>query len=123
MPAWLIALCLATVHAAAMAIDEPRYAVECRLEGADVEVRRDAPHAVAQVRVDGRPVRAGSEGFRIVAEYVFGKNQGEHLDRRRVALRAAHLEPTGEPTLARFNGPMTPWFMRRDAIWLPPDPQ
>ncbi|MDH4375279.1 MAG: heme-binding protein [Ramlibacter sp.] len=23
-----------------------------------------------------------------------------------------------KPVLARYNGPMTPWFMRRNAIWL-----
>jgi hypothetical protein len=205
MPTWLIALCLATVHAAAMAIEEPGYEVERRLEGADVEVRRYAPYAVAQVRVDGPPDRADSEGFRILAGYIFGKNKGErrlemtapvtraaaparlemtapvtrtedaqgyvlqfvlpggvtlatapepidprvalrevpasriaairysgtwsqanygeHLERLRAALRAAQLEPTGEPTLSRYNGPMTPWFLRRNEIWLPLDPQ
>jgi hypothetical protein len=23
-----------------------------------------------------------------------------------------------QPVLARYNGPMTPWFMRRNQIWL-----
>jgi hypothetical protein len=24
----------------------------------------------------------------------------------------------GEPVWARYNGPMTPWFLRRNEIWL-----
>ncbi|WP_416222144.1 heme-binding protein [Sphaerotilus sp.] len=24
----------------------------------------------------------------------------------------------GQPVLARYNSPMTPWFMRRNEIWL-----
>ena len=26
--------------------------------------------------------------------------------------------PVGEPVLARYNAPFTPWFMRRNEIWL-----
>ena len=26
--------------------------------------------------------------------------------------------PRGEPVLARYNAPFTPWFMRRNEIWL-----
>lgn len=48
-------------------------------------------------------------------------NYDEHLARLRSALRAAKIEPAGEPTLSRYNGPMTPWFMRRNEIWLPLD--
>ena len=33
-----------------------------------------------------------------------------------------HLEDglawTGEPVFSRYNGPTTPWFMRRNEIWL-----
>ncbi|MCA3178862.1 MAG: heme-binding protein [Burkholderiaceae bacterium] len=199
---WLLALALATVHAASMAIEEPAYEVERRLDGDDVEVRRYAPYVVAQVRVDGPSDRADSEGFRVLAGYIFGKNKGErrlemtapvtraaaepvklemtapvtrsadaqgflvqfvlpksvtlatapepidprvelrevparriaairysgtwsqanydeHLERLRSALRAARIEPAGAPTLSRYNGPMTPWFMRRNEIWLP----
>ena len=197
----LIALCLATVHAVSMAIEEPSYEVVRQLDDAAVEVRRYAPYVVAQVRVDGPSDRADSEGFRILAGYIFGKNKGErrlemtapvtraaepvklemtapvtrsadaagyvmqfvlprdvtlatapepidprvqlrevpaglvaairysgfwsqanydeHLERLRAALRAARIDWTGEPTLSRYNGPMTPWFLRRNEIWLP----
>jgi hypothetical protein len=43
---------------------------------------------------------------------------GEHLALLRSTLAAAGLTPRGEPVWARYNGPMTPWFMRRNEIWL-----
>ena len=45
-------------------------------------------------------------------------NYDEHLGKRQAALRAAQLPWVGEPTLSRFNPPFTPWFMRRNEIWL-----
>jgi hypothetical protein len=45
-------------------------------------------------------------------------NYDEHLGKLRAALSAAGLEAVGEPVLARYNGPWTPWFMRRNEIWL-----
>ena len=198
---WLIALCLSTVHAASMAIEEPKYEVVRRLDGGDVELRRYAPYVVAQVRLDGSPGSADSEGFRILAGYIFGKNKGErrlemtapvtraaepvklemtapvtrtpdaqgyvmqfvlpggvtlatapepvdprvqlreapgglvaairysgtwsqanydeHLEKLRTALRHTDLKWTDAPTLSRYDGPMTPWFLRRNEIWLP----
>ncbi|RPH39285.1 MAG: heme-binding protein [Burkholderiales bacterium] len=45
-------------------------------------------------------------------------NYDEHLERLQAALRDAKIGWTGEPTLSRYNGPMTPWFLRRNEIWL-----
>ena len=45
-------------------------------------------------------------------------NYDEHLGKLEAALRAAQLRWAGEPTLSRYNGPLTPWFMRRNEIWL-----
>jgi hypothetical protein len=45
-------------------------------------------------------------------------NHDTHLARLRAALGAARLQPVGEPTLARYNPPFTPWFLRRNEIWL-----
>ena len=45
-------------------------------------------------------------------------NYDEHLAKLRAAAAAAGLATEGEPVLARYNGPMTPWFMRRNEIWL-----
>jgi hypothetical protein len=45
-------------------------------------------------------------------------NFDEHLGKLQAALRAAQLRWTGEPILARYNPPFTPWFLRRNEVWL-----
>jgi len=45
-------------------------------------------------------------------------NYDEHLALLKAELDKAGVATQGEPVLARYNGPMTPWFMRRNEIWL-----
>ena len=45
-------------------------------------------------------------------------NYEEHLAKLQATVAAAGIAAEGEPVLARYNGPMTPWFMRRNEIWL-----
>ena len=45
-------------------------------------------------------------------------NDDEHLALLRTALATAAIATLGEPVLARYNAPFTPWFMRRNEIWL-----
>jgi hypothetical protein len=45
-------------------------------------------------------------------------NYNEHLAKLQAALRAAGLSWTGDAVYARYNAPFTPWFMRRNEIWL-----
>ena len=45
-------------------------------------------------------------------------NYLEHLGELKAALDAAGVATQGEPVLARYNAPYTPWFMRRNEIWL-----
>ena len=45
-------------------------------------------------------------------------NYEEHLVTLQAALRAADLPWSGEPVYSRYNPPFTPWFMRRNEIWL-----
>ncbi len=45
-------------------------------------------------------------------------NYQEHLDALRQLLQAQGIATQGEPVLARYNGPLTPWFLRRNEIWL-----
>lgn len=49
-------------------------------------------------------------------------NFDEHLGKLQSVLRAAHLRWSGEATLSRYNPPFTPWFLRRNEIWLALDP-
>ena len=45
-------------------------------------------------------------------------NYDEHLALLIAALAAAGVATQGEPVLARYNPPITPWFLRRNEIWL-----
>ncbi|MDZ7589301.1 MAG: heme-binding protein [Rubrivivax sp.] len=45
-------------------------------------------------------------------------NYDEHLGKLQAGLAAAGVATQGQPVLARYNSPMTPWFMRRNEIWL-----
>jgi hypothetical protein len=45
-------------------------------------------------------------------------NYDEHLGKLQATLTAGNVATQGQPVLARYNGPMTPWFMRRNEIWL-----
>jgi hypothetical protein len=45
-------------------------------------------------------------------------NYDEHLATLRAALKVAALVESGEPIYSRYNPPFTPWFMRRNEIWL-----
>lgn len=45
-------------------------------------------------------------------------NYEKHLAQLKDALATAGVATQGQPVFARFNGPMTPWFMRRNEIWL-----
>ncbi|MFM9879230.1 MAG: SOUL family heme-binding protein [Burkholderiaceae bacterium] len=47
------------------------------------------------------------------------ENYTEHLAKLQSAMKTASIAPAGEPVLSRYNGPMTPWFMRRNEIWIP----
>ena len=46
------------------------------------------------------------------------RNYEEHLARLKAVLAEKGIPWTGEPIYARYNPPLTPWFMRRNEIWL-----
>ncbi len=45
-------------------------------------------------------------------------NYREHLSKLQTGLRAANIAWTGDPVFSRYDGPTTPWFLRRNEIWL-----
>lgn len=45
-------------------------------------------------------------------------NYLEHLGKLKAVLDTQGVATQGEPVLARYNAPFTPWFMRRNEIWL-----
>jgi hypothetical protein len=62
-----------TFTGAAMATEEPKYSVVEKEP--PFEVRAYAPMIVAEVQVDGDLDDASSQGFRLIAAYIFGQNQ------------------------------------------------
>ncbi len=68
-----------------------------------VSLRDVAPHRVAVIRYSGFWSEA---------------NYNEHLAKLQASMRAAGLVPEGESVYSRYNPPFTPWFLRRNEIWL-----
>ncbi|WP_255533571.1 heme-binding protein [Polynucleobacter sp. es-MAR-4] len=56
-----------------MATEEPKYVVLEKSE--PFELRSYAPQIVAEVKVEGDLDAASNQGFRLIAAYIFGKNQ------------------------------------------------
>lgn len=70
-----LALAGATFHVRpAMAIEEPAFTLVSK--DGDFEIRDYAPILAAEVAIDGTRDDAVSAGFRILAGYIFGGNQG-----------------------------------------------
>ena len=70
---------------------------------ARVQLREVVPAPVAVIRYSG---------------FWSESNYQEQLSRLETALRSANLAWVGEPVYARYNAPFTPWFLRRNEIWL-----
>jgi hypothetical protein len=68
-----------------------------------ITLRDIAPARVAVIRYSG---------------FWSDNNYKEHLDKLQSELRAANLVPVGEAVYSRYNAPFTPWFLRRNEIWL-----
>ena len=70
---------------------------------ARVTLRDIAPSRVAVIRYSG---------------FWSDANYQRHLEKLQGAVRAAGLTAVGEPVYSRYNAPFTPWFLRRNEIWL-----
>jgi hypothetical protein len=69
-------------------------------------------------RIQLREVMPGEVAVIRFSGFWSESNYNEHLAQLEAALRAADLGWTGEPVYSRYNPPFTPWFMRRNEIWL-----
>lgn len=89
----LFTLWIALMATSAHAIEEPAYKV-LQADGA-FELRQYEPTLIAQVEVDGEADAARTAGFRLLAGYIFGGNQGQ----RKIAMTAPVTQaaaPVGE---------------------------
>jgi len=74
---------------------------------ARVQLREVPPARVAVIRYSG---------------FWSASNYDEHLAKLQAGLRAADLAWTGDAVYSRYDAPFTPWFMRRNEIWLRLEP-
>lgn len=77
--------------------EEPRHSVVERL--GDIEIRSYAPRLAAETTVDGDAASARGEGFRRLAGYIFGGNQG----RTRIDMTAPVAQSTAGQSGARID--------------------
>lgn len=77
----------------------------------------DAPEPL-DARIQLRDVSPGQVAVIRYSGFWSESNYTEHLGRLQSALRAADMAWTGDPVFSRYNAPFTPWFMRRNEIWL-----
>lgn len=68
-----------------------------------VKVRQVPAHSVVAIRYSGRWTQANCE---------------EHVEKLQSILRRAGIAWSSEPMLSRYNSPFTPWFLRRNEVWL-----
>jgi hypothetical protein len=87
----VLCLLLAVVGGSAVAVEQPEYRVE--LDAKPFQVRLYPPLLNATVRVAGTRDAAVSEGFRILAHYIFGGNRRG----TKIAMTAPVLQTPADP--------------------------
>lgn len=92
---------------AAWAVEEPKYLVLNQEAG--FELRQYAPLIVAQTWVDGDMDTASSQGFRVIADYIFGNNQApQSTQSSKIAMTApVILVPDAQPVKLDMTAPVT----------------
>ncbi len=71
-------------------VEHAKYAVV--LSAGDIEIRDYAPHIVAETTVAGERAAAIREGFRAIADYIFGNN----VPAKKIAMTAPVTQQAGE---------------------------
>jgi effector-binding domain-containing protein len=84
-----------------MTYETPSYEVVEKL-GA-IEIRQYAPYLVAETSVEGDLETAGNAGFRILASYIFGNNQGD----QKIAMTAPVSQEKSEGSKIAMTAPVT----------------
>ncbi len=84
-----------------MPYESPEYRVVDRF--GEIEIREYDPYLVAETTVDGDLENAGNLGFRIVAKYIFGNNQGG----RKIAMTAPVSQEVAAGTKISMTAPVT----------------
>ena len=96
-----ITFLLAAATMPSHAIEEPTYSVVQKTE--QFEVRQYEPYLVAEVVVPGPANEAGSQGFKLLGGYIFGKNKGE----RKLEMTAPVTQQAAPPIKLEMTAPVT----------------
>ncbi len=91
-PAIALAMVLSAVGGSAMATEEPKYTVNLKED--NVELRDYPAMVAAEVSVKGDRSEASSEGFRLLAGYIFGGN----TKKQSIAMTAPVVQAAGAKT-------------------------
>jgi hypothetical protein len=97
--------------AAVSSVKEPKYTVKA--SDGDFELRRYASRVVATTEVPGDWGEAGSEGFRRLGGYIFGKNRG----RAKIAMTAPVGQQRGEVEPAKIAMTAPVGQQRHGDLW------
>lgn len=96
---WILGL-LFSGHA--MAIEEPKY--EVLLSDGAYEVRQYAPILIAETFVQGDMDQASNQGFRLIADFIFGNNQApSSASSEKIAMTAPVTVESQTPGQWRIN--------------------
>ena len=95
------AIAIAMLGGDGMAYESPTYRVVDRF--GEIEIREYEPYLVAETTVDGGLEGAGNRGFRILAKYIFGDNQGK----RKIAMTTPVSQEIAEGTKISMTAPVT----------------
>jgi len=112
----MVAVCVLLVgawigvgYASVAGIETPKYSVVEKHDG--YEIREYEPQIVAEVTVEGPQDKALNQGFRKIADYIFGNNikpsgNGDAPGSEKIAMTAPVLEQTGTSEKINMTAPV-----------------
>ncbi len=98
----LLTLTLCIIPILSMAIEEPKY-VSSEL-APPFEIRQYESMLIAEVMVEGTRDEASNKGFRLIADFIFGNNEGVQKESQKIAMTAP---VTVEPRKIAMTAPVT----------------
>jgi SOUL heme-binding protein len=86
MPIRLLMIFLCVFSKLTMAIEEPKFSV--LEQEASFELRQYESQLIAEVLVEGSRDEASNKGFRLIADFIFGNNEGVQKESQKIAMTA-----------------------------------